>query len=138
MKIDSYVVCKQIANSLKSIILAGNEINEVQLYSDANFGGKCGIYNQIAVNKKKYTKPYIAVNEIGQNQRQKSSIQIDIDFSIPIDSDEEIRKEGIAEEVVDGVIEYKNYYKLSEFADKIIGRIETTVRLIVIPLYTGI
>ena len=119
MILNSYVICKQIANSLKSKILAGDEINEVQLYSEANFTQKCKIYNQIAVDKSKYTKPYIAINELGQNQDTKNTIQIDIDFAIPISS------ESITEVEVDGVVEYEGYYKLSEFAQSIINRIQT-------------
>jgi len=119
MIVDSYKVCSQIATSLKSVILAGNEINEVQLYSETNFNTKCKIYNQIAVDKSKYTKPYIAINEIGQSQENRNTIQIDIDFAIPVADDK------IDEIEVDGVIEYKDYYKLSEFANVIIDRIQT-------------
>lgn len=125
MTINTYIISKQIANSLKSVVVALTETNPVQQYSEANFGDKCRIYNQIATNKDEYTVPYIAINEMGQTERSKNQIQIDIDFAIPLSDVPAEVTQGIVEELVDGVIEYRNYYKLSEFAEEIVKRLET-------------
>lgn len=116
MIINTYDICSQIANSLKTKTLAGIETNEIQKYSDENFGKKCRIYNQVAIDKNGYVKPYISVSTIAQKQKQKNIIGIDIDFAIPI---EEIR-----EEIVDDVVIYRDRNKLSEFANIIISIIE--------------
>lgn len=117
MIVDSYTICKQIADSLKPVVLAGNEINEVQIYSNTHFGGNCKIYNQIDQQRREYPKPYITINEIGQNEKFMQSIQIDIEFAIPVNEIKEVE--------TDGVVEYSEYFRLSEFANAILKRFET-------------
>ncbi len=117
MRINTDEICNILVNDLKSRELAGEEKNVVQKYCLDNFTTKAKIYNQIAINKDKYTKPYISVSTIAQNKKQKDMVGIDIDFAIPVDAIQELE--------VDGVIVYKDREKLAEIADLIIGIVES-------------
>lgn len=116
MIINVYDICTKMTSALKSTVINENETNPVQKYCNDNFNSNTKIYNQIAVNKSSYTLPYIAIHAIGQVQKSDETIQIDIDFAIP--------QEEIQEIETDGVIEYENYYKLSELATLILQTIE--------------
>lgn len=116
MRVNTYEICNTLTNAFKSKELAGVEKNQIQSYCLDNFGLKAKVYNQVAIDKQSYTKPYITVSTIAQNKKQVSRIGIDIDFAIPIDV--------IREQEIDGVISYVDREKLAEFADILIGIVE--------------
>ena len=116
MYINTYEDCKKIANVLKSKILGGNEVNKLQVYSIANFNKETDIYNQVADNENSYPLPYVAIDVIGKQESEKTTLGIDIDFAIP--------QNNITKTKVDGVYEYENRFKLDEFANIIVELIE--------------
>lgn len=118
MRINTYSVCTALADAMKSKELAGVEKNPIQKYCLDNFGQKAKIYNQVAIDKDSYTKPYITISTIAQNKKQKDVIGIDIDFAIPVDE--------VAEQEIDGVISYIDREKLSIFSDIIVGIVEAS------------
>jgi len=116
MTIDSYKICLAIKEALRSFEVATVETNPVTQYALTHFGSKPTVSNQVAINKSNYSRPYIFINDIGQNKKHMNTIQIDIDFSFEVDE---------IVEVVDGdTVEYKDYFRLSEWATLVSKRIQ--------------
>ena len=121
MIIDSYKICIAIKQALRSLEVATIETNPVTEYAVTHFGSKPTVSNQVAINKKNYTRPYIFINDIGQNKKNMNTIQIDIDFSFGVD--------GIEEEIDGDTVEYKDYFRLSEWATLISQRIQAKANI---------